>query len=69
MSELFVRVDAVFGSGDIFAMAKMMSTMRQSLKLVGNVPEFKSGKEKLKASVTCSSTSDVLSVIRYSKEI
>lgn len=48
LSELFVRVDAVFNSGDIFAMAKIISTMHQSLKLVGNVPEFKAGKEKLK---------------------
>ena len=52
MSELFVRVDAVFSSGDIFAMAKILSMMHKSLKLVGNVPEFQAGKQKLKVGVT-----------------
>eukprot|EP00210_Caulerpa_lentillifera_P006484 g6196.t1 len=49
LSELFVRVDAVFNTGDIFAMAKIMTTIHHSLKFVGNVPEFESGKRKIKA--------------------
>jgi len=48
LSELFVRVDTVFNTGDIFAMAKIMTTIHHSLKLVGNVPEFESGKRRMK---------------------
>ena len=34
----------------------MLATMRRSLKLVGNVPEFSGGMEKLQARCTCSTS-------------
>lgn len=48
LSDLFVRVDDVFAQGNVVEMAEVLSTMRRSLALVGDVPEFKGGKEKVK---------------------
>lgn len=53
LSDLFVKVDAVFAQGNVVEMAEVLSTMRRSLALVGDVPEFKGGKEKIKVGVLC----------------
>ena len=47
LSALFLRVETVFAGGDVPAIAEMLATMRRSLLLVGDVPEFKGGMERL----------------------
>lgn len=47
LSELFRRVEGVFAGGDVAAMAALLSRMRGSLALVGHVPEFAGGLERL----------------------
>ena len=47
LSALFLRVETVFAGGDVPAIADMLATMRRSLLLVGDVPEFKGGMERL----------------------
>jgi len=47
LSELFRRVEAVFAGGDVAAIAALLSRMRASLALVGHVPEFAGGLERL----------------------
>ncbi|CAD7701533.1 unnamed protein product [Ostreobium quekettii] len=48
LSELFARVDSIFAAGDVTAMANTLATMRRGLDLVGDVPEFRGGRQKLK---------------------
>lgn len=48
LSDLFVKIDDIFARGDVAAMAEALATMRRSLTLVGDVPEFRNGKEKAK---------------------
>lgn len=48
LSGLFIKVEQVFAEGDLPRVAEMLSSMRKSLNLVGDVPEFRSGREKLK---------------------
>lgn len=40
-------METVFAGGDVPAIAEMLATMRRSLLLVGDVPEFKGGMERL----------------------
>lgn len=47
LSELFQRVETVFAGGDVAAMAALLARMRGSLALVGHVPEFAGGLERL----------------------
>ena len=47
LSELFQRIEATFASGDLGRIADDLATMRRSLRLVGNVPEFKGGGEQV----------------------
>lgn len=47
LSQLFQSIEGVFAGGDMQKIADMLATMRRSLKLVGNVPEFSGGMEKL----------------------
>lgn len=47
LSLLFQSIESAFAIGDLQKIADMLATMRRSLKLVGNVPEFSGGKEKL----------------------
>lgn len=49
LSGLFVLVEDVFATGDLPRVAEMLSSMRKSLSLVGDVPEFRAGRQKLKA--------------------
>jgi hypothetical protein len=49
LNGLFIKVEQVFAEGDLPRVAEMLSSMRKSLNLVGDVPEFRSGREKLKA--------------------
>ncbi|KAG1654116.1 hypothetical protein FOA52_007460 [Chlamydomonas sp. UWO 241] len=49
LSGLFVKVEEVFGAGDLPRVAEMLSSMRRSLSLVGDVPEFRAGRERLRA--------------------
>ncbi|GMH45907.1 hypothetical protein BSKO_13870 [Bryopsis sp. KO-2023] len=48
LSDLFARVDGVFAKGNVTDMAEVLSTMRRSLALVSDVPEFRGGNEKIK---------------------
>ncbi len=50
LSELFQRIEATFASGDLGRIADDLATMRRSLRLVGNVPEFKGGGEQVEVS-------------------
>lgn len=43
LSGMFLKVEDVFASGDLPRVAQMLSSMRKSLSLVGDVPEFKAG--------------------------
>ena len=47
LSALFLRVETVFAGGDVPAIADTLATMRRSLLLVGDVPEFKGGMQRL----------------------
>jgi hypothetical protein len=47
LSGMFLQVEDVFASGDLPRVAQMLASMRKSLSLVGDVPEFKAGKQKL----------------------
>lgn len=47
LSELFEGVEAVFAGGDVAAMAALLARMRASLALVGHVPEFAGGLQRL----------------------
>jgi hypothetical protein len=47
LSGMFLKVEDVFASGDLPRVAQMLASMRKSLSLVGDVPEFKAGKQKL----------------------
>lgn len=47
LSQLFQSIEGAFANGDLQKVADMLATMRRSLKLVGNVPEFAGGLEKL----------------------
>lgn len=51
LSELFRRVETVFAGGDVAAMATLLARMRGSLALVGHVPEFAGGLERLEVRV------------------
>lgn len=42
LSGLFVKVEQVFAEGDLPRVAEILSSMRKSLNLVGDVPEFRS---------------------------
>jgi hypothetical protein len=50
LAELFQKVDAVFASGNLQRISSLLGTMRRSLSMVGNVPEFHGGMEKLEVS-------------------
>lgn len=43
-------MENVFASGDVPAIAESLATMRRSLLLVGDVPEFKGGMQRLEVS-------------------
>ena len=47
LAQLFQSIEAAFASADLQKIADMLATMRRSLKLVGNVPEFHGGMERL----------------------
>eukprot|EP00884_Botryococcus_braunii_P002840 jgi/Botrbrau1/12557/Bobra.0169s0093.1 len=47
LSELLGRVETIFAGTDFQRMADTLATMRRSLALVGDVPEFKAGQERL----------------------
>ena len=49
LSQLFQSIEPAFAAGELQKIADMLATMRRSLKLVGNVPEFSGGMEKLQA--------------------
>ena len=49
LSQLFQSIEGAFAAGELQKIADMLATMRRSLKLVGNVPEFSGGKERLQA--------------------
>ena len=53
LSALFLRVETVFAGGDVPAIAETLATMRRSLLLVGDVPEFKGGMERLEVVPVC----------------
>lgn len=53
LSQLFQSIEAAFAASNFQKIADMLATMRRSLKLVGNVPEFSGGMEKLQARGTC----------------
>jgi len=42
------QVEEVFAAGDLAVVASMLSSMRRSLSLVGDVPEFRAGRETLR---------------------
>lgn len=44
---LHPQVEEVFAAGDLPRVADMLSSMRRSLSLVGDVPEFRAGRQKL----------------------
>mmetsp|Transcript_8936 Transcript_8936/g.19078 ORF Transcript_8936/g.19078 Transcript_8936/m.19078 type:complete len:778 (+) Transcript_8936:63-2396(+) len=48
LSGLFIKVEEVFAAGDLPKVAEMLSSMRRSLSLVGDVPEFRAGRQKLR---------------------
>ncbi|GAX73150.1 hypothetical protein CEUSTIGMA_g603.t1 [Chlamydomonas eustigma] len=48
LSGLFVKVEEVFMTGDLPRVAEILSSMRRSLNLVGDVPEFRAGRQKLR---------------------
>ncbi|PNH09245.1 Conserved oligomeric Golgi complex subunit 7, partial [Tetrabaena socialis] len=41
LSGLFVKVEEVFAAGDLPKVAEILASMRRSLSLVGDVPEFR----------------------------
>lgn len=43
LSGLFVKVEEVFTTGDLPKVAEILASMRRSLSLVGDVPEFRAG--------------------------
>lgn len=43
LSGLFVKVEEVFAAGDLPKVAEILASMRRSLSLVGDVPEFRAG--------------------------
>ncbi len=43
LSGLFVKVEEVFAAGDLPKVADILASMRRSLSLVGDVPEFRAG--------------------------
>lgn len=47
LSHLFQSIEAAFASADLQKVAGMLATMRRSLKLVANVPEFYGGMDRL----------------------
>jgi len=47
LAELFQKVDAVFASGNLQRISSLLATMQRSLTMVGNVPEFHGGIQKL----------------------
>ena len=49
LSQLFQSIEGAFAAGELQKIADMLATMRRSLKLVGNVPEFSGGTERLQA--------------------
>ncbi|GIL79342.1 hypothetical protein Vretimale_16532 [Volvox reticuliferus] len=49
LSGLFVKVEEVFAAGDLPKVAEILASMRRSLSLVGDVPEFRAGRQKLRA--------------------
>lgn len=49
LSQLFQSIEGAFSAGELQKIADMLVTMRRSLKLVGNVPEFGGGMQKLQA--------------------
>ena len=44
-----LQVEEVFTLGDLPKVAEILSSMRRSLSLVGDVPEFRAGRQKLRA--------------------
>ena len=51
LAELFQKVDAVFASGNLQRISSLLATMRRSLTMVGDVPEFDGGIKKLGVSL------------------
>ncbi|MEW5297703.1 MAG: hypothetical protein WDW36_000890 [Sanguina aurantia] len=49
LSGMFVKVEEVFTSGDLPLVASILSAMRNSLTKVGDVPEFRAGRQRLRA--------------------
>lgn len=47
LSQLFLRVEDIFASGNLLKISETLATMRRSLQLVGDVPEFKGGMRRL----------------------
>lgn len=48
LTEVLNNVDTVFASGNPEAMVQLLKTMRHSLSLVGRVPEFEGGQQRVK---------------------
>ena len=66
LSALFLRVENVFASGDVPAIASTLATMRRSLILIGDVPEFRGGLQKLEV---CHLLSETLRVSQLATNI
>ncbi|GFR44477.1 hypothetical protein Agub_g5740, partial [Astrephomene gubernaculifera] len=49
LSGLFLKVEEVFAAGDLPKVAEILANMRHSLSLVGDVPEFRAGRQKLRS--------------------
>jgi hypothetical protein len=49
LSSLLVRVEEVFAAGDLPRAAEVLSSMRRSLSAVGDVPEFRAGRQRLRS--------------------
>ncbi|KAL3131897.1 hypothetical protein ABBQ38_007602 [Trebouxia sp. C0009 RCD-2024] len=47
LSQLFQSIEGAFAAGELQKIADMLATMRRSLKLVGHVPEFSGGMQRL----------------------
>jgi len=50
LSAHFAQVEAVFAEGDLLRIAATLASIRQGLALVGDVPEFKEGAQRLRVS-------------------
>lgn len=62
LSAHFARVESVFADGDLQRIASTLSSIRQGLALVGDVPEFKGGGARLQVKNALCVASDISGV-------